>query len=356
MDFRSIFSLLFLIFCLSANAQTEQITVEKIQKSLVTERTATWCPVCGAADVWPILKRIKANYGDKAVVIAGHNATTSELHRPIAIEFLENLELSYSQPRFYFNNEYIGNRGTTTEERLAEKINQAFETEPIAQTGMFVSYDNSRRLLDIDGRAEFFQNVNGKYFLAYYLVLKSVFARQAAIGEEANHENILWDAITDGAFGAILSDNGAKAKEDFLLRKQYTLPEDININNIMVVAIIWKEKGAGKYGLINVESTDEIQMKTVSQAFEWKAIQSFGIQPTVTETGSIAAIELNSSLEQTNISIYNEHGQMVKNIFSGDLPKGRHQFPIQMNAAGMYFATVKSGQYAISRRFIKINN
>lgn len=353
MKLKSLLGLLFLGLYLSMGAQEGQIPVEELQKSLITKRTATWCPVCGKPDVWPILKRINANLHDKALGIAGHYAPTSALHRPITIDFLENLEESYSQPRFYFNNEYIGNRGTTTETRLEEKINAAFEIAPIAQSGMIITYDHDQRVLKVNGRVEFFQTATGKYFLAFYLVQKLIITQQAYVGEEAEHQNVLWDVLGEGPFGEVITYNGAKVRQSFLVEKEITLPEDLNLNNVLVASMIWKEKG-DKFGLVNIEYSDDIQI--VLDNYSHQEIESLSIQPTITSGDSQLVIDLKAALKQTEILIFNELGEMVKKVFHGNLAKGRHQFTIQLASPGTYIITLSSGNSITSKRVIKINN
>ena len=355
MNFKSLLGLLFLSFCLSANAQTEQITVEKIQKSLITKRTATWCPLCGASNVWPMVKSLDASLNRKALVIAGHHSSSSDLYSPAAKDLINNFEATFGQPKFFFDREYIGDGGSTTMTELENKANSAFGTTPVAQAGMIVTYDNNQRLLDVNGRAEFFQNTTGNYYLAYYLVRKSVINQQASQGENTEHVNVLWDAITDSSFGDLITDQGGNSGSSFPLRKQFTLPEELDINNLFVAAILWKLNEDGYYEVINVETSSSIQFGVVSRTYELSEIESFVIQPTVTTQGSFAVLELKSGIKQTDISIYNWYGQKIKSVFSGDLGKGHHQIPLEIETPGVYIVSIRSGNQISSQRLIKVN-
>lgn len=355
MNSKSLLGLLFIFISLSVNAQEGQILVEQTQKSLITKRTATWCPLCGASNVWPMVKNMNTNLDGKALVIAGHHSSGSDLHSPTAADFINNFEQSFGQPRFYFNSELVGNGGSNTQSELESKANLAFDISPIAQSGLVVTYDNIQQLLDVNGRAEFFQTATGSYYLGYYFIRKSVIANQSSQSGSTEHINVLWESITDGSFGELITDQGANNGSSFSLRKQIALPDGLDVANLLIAAIIWKENAEGKFEVVNVETNDNIELAVVSRTYQHSEIESFIIQPNVTQESSLAVFKLDEGIKGAEIAIYNWYGQKIKTVFQGNLTAGDHQFPLTVDESGFYIVSIRSGNQISSQRLIKVN-
>ena len=346
-------SLLFGVLNLSA--QEGSITVIQSQKSLITKRTATWCPLCGNPDVWPIVKNLNEALQDKALVIAGHHSGGSALHSAVAEDFINNFEQSFGQPNFYFNQELIDNGSSGTESSLNDRAEAAAQEVPIAQSGLQLVFDESQRELTIDGRILFYENTTGSYRIGYYLVRKSVIAAQSNQGADAEHINVLWDAITEHSFGVEIPNDNLVADGNFIHQEKYSLSEELNVDNLLIAAIIWKENEDGKFDIINVEYSDNIQTSVVSSILAFTQLETFLIQPTLaTQNSSQAKIKLSSPLNAVELSIFTLQGQKIRTVYQGDLGSGEHHFPLEVPGSGVYLVALSSGRQLSTRRLIRL--
>lgn len=335
-------------------AQEGIITVDKKQKSLLTKRTATWCPICGQPDIWPMVKNLEANLSNKALVVAGHHSASSTLYSTVAKDLIDNFTPAFSQPVFYFNRERIGSGGANTESMLNERADLAYQQIPLAQTGLRLTFDESQRLLEIAGRIEFYESTEGNYQLAYYLIRKSIIANQSNQGSDTEHINVLWESITAGSFGIAIDQESLVPGGSFSHQEQFPLPAELNPDNLIVAAIIWKQNEEGIYEFVNVERSDDIQPGIITQTYEPATLTAFLIQPTLTQRESLAIIRLSSALPASDLSIYNARGQKIKTIFRGDLANGSHRFELQVPTSGIYFVVLRSGNQISTQRLIKL--
>lgn len=345
---------LLLLFGAPLSAQENVIEVSKKQKSLVTKRTATWCPNCGAPEVWPMIKNLQEDLGDQAVVVAAHHSASSALHSPIAKELIDNFETSFGQPVFYFNRERIGSGGGATESTLINRVETASQQSPLAQTGLQLTFDEEQRRLQVKGRTVFYESANADFRLAYYLIQKSVIASQSSQGSQVEHLNVIWDAITDETFGVPIDQSSTVEGGQFEHTKEYDLPDDLAIDNIRVAAIIWRKNEEGIYEFINAEYTDDFQTGLVSQVYSLSNLHSFTLQPTISDGNSLAKIHLSSQLPNCSLRIYNGQGQIVQTLFTGHLSKGEHLFPLEVAQPGQYLVSFRSGKQVSTLRLFKL--
>jgi hypothetical protein len=77
---RLIFTLFFFSAVLSVH--TQNIEVPATQKSLITKRTADWCPLCGGWG-WPFFRQLILDNSNKAVLIAAHYSGALSIRQPL---------------------------------------------------------------------------------------------------------------------------------------------------------------------------------------------------------------------------------------------------------------------------------
>ncbi|MEM6377496.1 MAG: T9SS type A sorting domain-containing protein [Bacteroidota bacterium] len=347
-------SLLF-IFSSALLGQDEAISVPETQKSLITKRTATWCPNCADESAWDLKNRLIIDLADQALVISGHHSTASRLHSPAAKDLIDNFQRTFSQPVFFFNTETVGNGGAQTEDLIKQKVNDATNQRPSAQTGLRVFYDEAQNLLEVQTRSTFFDATIGDYFLGLYLVEKSVIETQSALSSEADHKNVLREAISDGSFGEVIANGFIDASSNFDAVKQYQFSEAFPTDNFMVAAILWKKDENEVYEFVNLNTSDEFLTQIVSRTYGIKALNQYQIQPTITQSYSQAIIDLEQPLQNATLKIYNWQGQLLQQVFQGNLSAGIHQFKLQVEQAGTYLVTLQSGQQMSTQRLIKVD-
>ncbi|GAB5550748.1 MAG: hypothetical protein Sapg2KO_03390 [Saprospiraceae bacterium] len=352
-------TLLLLSFLILASvevfAQEEAIPVPQDQQSLITKRTATWCPNCADDSAWGLKNRLMVDLGDQALVIAGHHSSASKLYSPAAKDLIDNFQRTVSQPVFFFNNESVGNGRGETESNIKQKVSTAAGQSPLAQTGLRLLYDDSQNLLEVQSRSIFYSNANGNYYLGYYLVEKSVIESQSNLSTMADHKNVLREAISDGSFGELIASGSIDATTNFEASKQYQFSGPLMTANFLVLAILWEQNESGGYDFVNLNTSDEFISSVVSKTYGIEALQKYQIQPTVTQNNSQAIIDLEKALPNATLRIYNWQGQLIEQIFQGNLTAGQHQFKLTIEEAGTYLVTLQSGPQLSTQRLIKVN-
>lgn len=336
-------------------AQEEAITVPQDQQSLITKRTATWCPNCANESAWGLKNRLIVDLGNQALVIAGHHSTASKLYSTAAKDLIDNFQRTFSQPVFFFNNESVGSGGSQTESDIKQRVSAAASQDPIAQTGLRLIYDDAQNLLEVQSRSTFFTGTSGTYYLGYYLVEKSVIETQSALSSTADHKNVLREAISDGSFGELIVNGSIDPNASFEASKQYQFSEPFVAANFLVLAILWKQNESGGYDFVNLNTSDNFTSRVVSKTYGIEALNGYQIQPTVTKGTSQAMIDLDRALPNATLSIYNWQGQLLHQVFQGNLNAGQHQFKLNVAQAGTYLVTLRSGQQVSTQRLIKVD-
>lgn len=344
-----------LIFSFGLIAQVEDISVPQTQQSLITKRTATWCPNCADDSAWGLKNSLITDLGNQALVISGHHSSASRLYSPAAKDLINNFQTSFSQPVFYFNNELIGSGGSGTEAEIKQKVSTAASQSPVAQTGLRLYYDDTQNLLEVESRSTFFEGASGEYYLGYYLVEKSVIEFQSSLSSTADHKNVLREAISNGSFGELLVSGNISAGTSFDTLKQYQFTEPLMTPNFMILAILWEKDENGSYNLVNLNTSDEFSSRVVSKTYGISALNQYQIQPTVSRSTSQARIDLERSLPNATLRIYNWQGQFIQQVYQGNLSKGQHQFDLNVEQAGTYLVTLQSGQQVSTQRLIKVD-
>jgi hypothetical protein len=321
--------------------------VEEVQKSLVTKRTATWCPFCGQWG-WELFEGIIEDNDDKAVYMAAHFGG-SMLENPTSLALVGNLG-GAGQPRFFFNNEFISASSSSVgaaRTTFQNKIDDAYATSPIANTGLEATIEDD--MLTVKSKVRFFQEANGEFYLGIYVVEDGVEAYQAGINSVVAHKNILREAFTADQFGELLDNGTIAADTEFDNTYNLSIP-DYNAEEVEIVAVIWQKDGAF-YNVVNVWSTTEIEEGMATSTEEVSAVMNASLLPTVALQQSTLQLDLTSS-EEVQINVYNMLGQAVQTVFSGTLPEGQSQFEITRPGSGTYLVQVRSNDQMITRKVL----
>ena len=331
----------FLIFCLLvlssfAAAAQDPIDVPGTQQSLVTKLTATWCPICGGSP-WDSYKKMVSTLGSNAVVFAAHTSTVSKLYSPMAVQLMNNFDLVYSQPYFFYNTKVVGTGGTSTENTIATNVGNAAKNTPIVQTGMRLTFDDNSRELTVQSRSQFFQYTTGEYFLAFYLLEKAIVKEQASRSASETHSNVFRTSLLPEVFGKPLASGTILSGTFQGSLFTYGLPSDLDPNNLIIASVIWKKNGT-KYDFVNANWTDVIG-RTVTNVQDPVLLQGFRIWPNVVVDAAQVRIALPSPMQQVRLDVFDMSGKKVKTLFEGRLPGGTHPFELSRHlfpAAGKY--------------------
>lgn len=314
--------------------------VEQQQRSLITKRTADWCPYCGTWG-WAFFKAAIEQNEDKAILMAAHY--DGGLANPAAEEITDNFGGFY-QPKFFLNETQLGvTSGNVIAklEYLKPLVDSIFEVAPVANCGFDLTYENGE--LKADAVVKFFQAAQGEYYLGLYLLEDSVVAYQNSIGPNAIHRHLFRFPFTEETFGQPIANGDVSAGQEFDLN--FALPiGDPTGYNYEVVGIIWKKEG-DKYKPVNVWSNDNIQVVVVSGTTTEVPGDRLVVGPTMaTETANIFT-QLVDEQPVATIDVVDVNGRVVATVYNGALKKYQPYFQLnknQVGGAGLYFVRLRT--------------
>ncbi|MBK8701323.1 MAG: hypothetical protein IPN29_17970 [Saprospiraceae bacterium] len=273
----------FLSFLLLASitvAAYGQDITEK-QFSLISKRTADWCPYCGTYG-WQFTSQLKQKLqGKDAIMWNVHHSGGLATNTSKAIGV--NLGGS-AQPLFFLNTE-SDDLGVTAS-NVTEKVNEvAALIDDLSFFGAIVGMGAEATVkedtLKASARIEFYDSAeSGEFYIGFYLVKKNLVAFQQSVGQNAVHHSVLDQSLTPGHFGikvgAAPVANGAifaaNAKLDQLVL------HNGNLNDTKVVVVLWNKIPSGKYIFLNAREVNIIEDQTSAVqdenagGFDFKAV------------------------------------------------------------------------------------
>lgn len=339
--------LITIISGLSLKAQT--LDIPEVQYSLVTKRTATWCPNCGNY-AWDMMENITNNYNDKSISIKAHHSSSSNLYSSTAKDLIDNIESSFYQPVFYVGEANFGNGSSTVENNIISAIESNFTSTPTAQSGLEITHDPSDGTIAINVETQFFTATEGDYRLSLFVIEKEVVATQANRGTNTTHTNVLRTNLNGNGFeGPLVS--GSVSMNQVISSSFSTSVGAENIpalDNMLIAAVIWQFDGSNEtqYKFINVNFTDVVS--TVSSTNQLSQTDAtIKLFPTVTTTTSTLQIEATTNLENAQIVTIAPDGRVVNQLFSGSLNAGIHSFQVNaadLSAKGTYLVGIRTNK------------
>ncbi len=348
------FFTLILVICSTCLLQAqEDIVVPKTQKSLITKRTATWCPNCGASRAWDLKAEMIQEHTGKALVIAGHHSRGSQLYSGAAEDLIDNFQTTFSQPVFYFNNVFIGTGGENTAEPMRTLVNEAFAEEPLAQTGFEAVYDEVSNKLQVRSKTEFFGNAQGSYYLAFYMIQKIVVEDQSNRGSNVEHPNVLFEAMTPSSFGDLLAQNTIESGSSYLYNLDIELPSELDADNLVIAAVLWSKNEEDKYDFVNLNTVDIVQNGVITSNENAAILQKMEVAPTLTFGNTNLFLDLNSPIENARIDLHTIQGQLINNIYQGRIEAGVQQININIPSRGSFLVVLRTGEVVHAQRVLR---
>ena len=333
----------------------QDIEVEPIQLTLVTKRTATWCPPCGAWG-WSAFEGILQDNADRAVTLALHYSTHNDpFYTPTAQDLIDNVDGFPGRPGFIVNEEALPIfNENDVRNTVKERVDNNFASAPVAQMGILATINPENYEATINTRTQFFQAANGEYYLSLFLVYKSVISYQASQGEDANHKNVLVTELSGHTFGELLAEGdismGATYDKKYVVQGHAS--EDLD--NIKLVSVLWKKNGE-HYQLVNINFTDEIVEQMVSSLEETAPNSGFSIFPNITDATAQIELILAEKAKQAEIVIFDSNGKKVKSLFSGAMDAGKQDLTLKrtdVSSAGIYWVRLLIDGQMWSRKVV----
>lgn len=340
----------FLGLATAVTAQTQNIVVPKTQRGVVTKLAATWCPFCGG-QAWETYKKMVSDLSPKSLVMVVHRSASSRLYSATAEKILGGYDPVFYQPYFFFNTKVVGEGDAATGTEMKKQVDNASAlANPTAQTGLQVRYNASNRELEVMAKTEFFKTASGEFTTGIYLIEKSVIAAQANRTNAENHLNVLRTHFGTNEFGFEIGQGTMMSGFFKVTSTKLTLPSTIKLENTIVASIIWQKDG-NVYSMVNSNWIDVAgSLTTVSVQEDQELKAGFTILPNIILDKGLLEFNLPKSGQQVSVQAYNLQGQLVSTLYQGNLPAGKHQFPInraQLTSKGLYFVRLLvDGQFA----------
>ncbi len=329
-----ILPLLFLGFSFVANAQE----VQEKQGSLITKVTATWCPNCGTWG-WGFFKDVVADNQENAISWGVHYS--GDLINPTASAIANNLSFQ-GQPVFFIGASNQGvNSGNTTDKRtqIATAVTENALLAPVANVG--VNAEKVDGEINVQAKVKFFQEADGEYYLAMYAVEDDLVFQQSPIGMGAIHPKILRASFTDDKFGNLLSSGAISADAEFDQTFSLSLGASWVVENVEVAAVIWKKEG-DNYTFVNgINVTEFAELVATNELTA--DIAEVKVMPTISSDQINVQLNLKTSSQNAEISVFDVNGKKVKAVFEGQLNQGTHSFYLNKNegfSKGIYFVNL----------------
>ena len=342
----------FLLFSLLSvfSIQMFSQTVPQEQRTLITKITASWCTNCGTWG-WTAFEGLVEDNEAKAVLIANHYS--GDLSNTDSDEIAENWNV-FAQPRFFVgDSDQSLNSSNSADKRIAIKdmVDANFMNMPLANAGMEASISGDQ--LTVNTKTKFFQATTGEYYLGVYVVENGVINNQSGQGSNAVHKKVMRGAVTPTTFGDLLMNGSIGMNVEFDKSFTMTLDSNWDINNMEVITIIWQKEN-DTYSFINTNIVTDIAATTAitNVILEGAAIK---VTPTIISTHATLSVDLDKSLANATIQIFDIQGRKVMDIFQGELTNGNTTFTIQKNnleQGGIYFLSLQANQKVITEKII----
>lgn len=228
---------------------------EQTRQVLLVKFTAIWCPPCGGwgADAF---KQFQADYAGDIISIASHgsNSQTDVLTNDASLAFFNNF------PVTGFPNFLVG----TSFEGATSNISQAMDAMlamPVSANGALV-YEKGEDAYTIEAKVQFFDDVQGDYYLGVYVLENSIpggddagaaYDQKGDNSTSYTHNYVLRAHGFAQAFGAAVASGSIAANESFDLSTSIAIDNGWEVENQTVVGVLWKKSGAD-YAYVNAFS------------------------------------------------------------------------------------------------------
>ena len=327
--------------------------VQEVQKSIFTKVTATWCPNCGTWG-WSFFKGLEDENNPNAILLKAHYS--GDLQTSVAQALSSNFNAT-GQPNFFLNNDRIsvssGNIAAKLEE-LKNSIDENATQAPIANTALFAAI-GANNDLQISTNSRFFQDAEGEYHLGVYVTEDAIVNNQSGQGSNAVHSRILQTAVTEDAFGVLLTSGNTTSGTEFSNNFTIALDPNWEKDNLRLVGIIW-EKVGDDFQFVNAEEILGTGINLVSNENILLEKTDFNIQPNISDEAVLVNITVKENIEQAQINLYDLQGRLVHTLWNDDLTLGTQQFAINKNNlglnAGMYLVQMQSVLGTITKKVI----
>ncbi len=339
-------------FCISLTLSLSAQQVTQEQRSMLTKVSATWCPPCGGWG-WDMFDDLVEDNDEKALLIANHYS--GDLRNPTAEAIAANFE-NRGQPSFFLGSvdQNVTSSNTTARRAsIKEQIDANFELLPVANAGLTAQLvDNT---IEVQAQTRFFQDTEGEFYLAVYIVEDGVIADQASRGNNVEHKKIMRESFSDNHFGTQLNDAGVVTQgSSFITNYSYDVPDGWVIENMDLALVIWSKQADDSYEFVNTYvEKDWLNASATSDLFA--STVQVSSYPTLGQGLYTTRLTLTESVEALQLSIVSETGQTVELRSLDNLPAGQHeiQWDLTQQPSGKFFVRASAGSDVRTEMIVK---
>ncbi|MDP4712543.1 MAG: T9SS type A sorting domain-containing protein [Saprospiraceae bacterium] len=348
---RYLITLIATLLCLPLFSQ--EIEIPRTQMSLITKKTAVWCPYCGDWG-WNMYKGLVEDNASRALMLSAHYS--GDLSNSTAIALTGNFG-GAGQPRFYLGHRDQGvNSGNMSTKRADIKaaVSDAYENgTPLAQTGFRIEV--SGQTATVQTATRFFSAAEGTYRLGAYLVRKTLNYSQAGRGSMADHTNLLIRALGSENFGKAIVNGSVAAETLFNETFQVEFEASEKPEDYLVATILWKEVN-GKFEFVNTNFSDLVSEVSTSVNSNILAEKSLTLAPNPVADVLYLSFSLKQSVADARISIRDLQGRELRRVLAGSLEAGPQALEVnnlETLPAGVYVVQFNLGGSLSAVKWVK---
>lgn len=329
--------------------------VPETHMALVNPKTATWCEPCGE---WGVISTavMTDESLDKAVFIELHNS--DDLSNPFNNEILDNYEYLEYTPAWYVNGvnaTYHTDMGQVivyTEANVKDAVDSTYEVPPIVNSSF--TFNLSGDLLTVETDTKFFQDANGEYYLAMYVVEDDVDEDQDGAAADYRHDFTLRTGMTaTNTYGELIAEGAIASGSTYSKSYSVTLDPEWIHSHIWIAAVIWEKIGTD-YFYVNANADYE----RIAVGINDNAIVQLGTSLLTNPVVDKAELQLNSDvyLDDVVISLTDINGKNIKKIFNGSLLQGQTAIDIDVHElpAGLYLVKTIANNNQFTNKLVVV--
>lgn len=336
-----------IIFSFTLNTQLSAQDASNESWSLIHERFATWCPLCGTWG-WTLKERILDEFENDNVIFISEDYS-GDLANNVSQKFDSNFG-GNGQPLFFFDGSNSFANANNSDQIIQDfraQVDFKRDFPPYAGVGLNAIYYEDTQSITVDAKVEYFQEVeSGEFYMGLYL-LENVWAPQQSRPGIPEHKNVLQASFLPEVFDNYIA-NGPVTKGRTFQFNGTLYGLTATPSNYKVVGIIWAKNGQ-KYLFHNAFITDvRVSSSTYDDVTSNSVLTTYQ-----SESGSIiVSLDNNITLEPSaGILISDISGKTLKTVnFKND---GQRTVTIDMPySPGIHIVTLRNGKQQITKKIV----
>jgi hypothetical protein len=221
---------------------------------LYSKITATWCGPCGQWG-WDLNEEIIDNLEENAIATSIYGSASSKMTNATAQKLATDFGVR-GWPTFSFNGsnrtEYGENGGIYTGQTKTNVIDAVtdFTNSPV-EMGVGGNVSRDGNAITLNWAVKTFKDQTGTFKIGAYVLEDGVMEIQTGKTGSVSHKHVLRDKITSNIYGIDFTGNLSADSYTELGAQTYDIDPSWNMDNIEIIAIIWKNNGNGGYDFVN---------------------------------------------------------------------------------------------------------